>query len=76
MRIMMWTQEQKDRADDAAYRDEIRVAMVRRRVNIEDLAKALGMSRNTMSARLRDTGKLTRDEDRRIRRFLRMEGQT
>ena len=73
MRICL-TQTQKDEAAAAAYRKTILAAIGAAEMTQEDLAVALGMSRATLRARLQNTDTLTRGEDRRLRRVLRMEG--
>jgi len=71
MRTLAWIK--KEDAADEAYRKELRAAMAAADKTIEDLALELGMSRNTLASRLKDTSKITRGEDRRLRRALRME---
>lgn len=72
MRIKL-TQAQKDEAEAAEYRKRILAAIGAAEMTKEDLAERMGMSRATLRARLRDTDTLTRGEDRRLRRVLRME---
>ena len=70
MRALAW---EKDRADDEKYRDGILGAMRLHGYTQDTLAKALGMSRNTLRARLQNTQTITRGEDRAIRRLLNMD---
>lgn len=72
MRILL-TDAQKYRAADEAYRKQIVAAMAAEDWTMEDLAHTMGISRNTLAARLKNTAKLTRGEDRILRRALRME---
>ena len=73
MRICL-TQAQKDEAAATAYKKTILAAMGAAEMTREALADKLGMSRATLRARLENTDTLTRGEDRRLRRVLRMEG--
>jgi len=70
MRALAW---EKDRADDEKYRDGILGAMRLHGYTQDTLAKALGMSRNTLRSRLQNTQTITRGEDRAIRRLLNMD---
>lgn len=67
------TQEQRDRAQDLEYKRAIVAALAVRDMTRGQLADVLKMSRGTLTARLRDPGKITRSEDRAIRRALGME---
>lgn len=72
MRIKL-TQAQKDEAAALAYRKSILSALGAAEMTKEDLARKMGISRATLRARLTDTDTLTRGEDRKLRRILRME---
>lgn len=75
MRICL-TQRQKDMLADERYKGEILVAMQANGYTQASLAEALGMSRTTLRGRMLHPAQITRDEDRRLRRLLGMEGST
>ena len=66
--------ERADREADVEYRRSILIAMAANQCTQARLASALGISRNTLAARLRNPETMTRGEDRTLRRFLGMEG--
>lgn len=70
MRPLAWDTARMDQAADAEYRKDILMAMAVNGMTQDKLAAALGMSRNTLRARLRNPETLTRGEDRTLRRLL------